>query len=319
MISFIIPVYNRPGEIDELLQSIVDQDTALLHEIVIVEDGSTKPSKAICDKYASRLDVRYLSQANTGPSGARNYGASEARGEYLIFLDSDVELPPTYFSTLKKCMDSRSVDLFGGPDAARADYSTIQKAISYAMTSFFTTGGIRGGKREQPLDKFYPRTFNMGVSKEAFDAVGGFRRDLRYGEDVDFSMRVIEQGFHSALYDELFVYHKRRETLGKFFQQVRHSGQARITLGRLHPGSTKLVHYLPSLFVIGNILCLLLSASGAMILPLLYCLLIIFDVYGRGESLELAGTCVAAAYVQLFGYGIGFMEALFSRRSEDYS
>lgn len=315
--SFIIPVYNRPDEVSDLLQSFANQSSQPeSYEIIIVEDGSTTPCKSVCDRFADRLSIRYVEQGNTGPSGARNHGASVAEGDLLIFLDSDVELPSEYLTRLAENRKARGVDLFGGPDAAREGYTMTQQAISYAMTSFFTTGGIRGGRKGQALDKFYPRTFNMGVTKTAFDAVHGFREDLLYGEDVDFSMRVIEAGYHSALYEDLFVYHKRRATYGEFFKQVRHSGRARVTLGKLHPGSTKFVHYLPTLFVVGNFICFLLLTEGALIFPLIYVLLIIFDVFGRGDSLQLALNCVAAAYVQLFGYGIGFLEASFGETDQ---
>ena len=311
MISFIVPVYNRPQEVKELLESFLTQEsTPLDYEVVVVEDGSTLPCREMCESYADKLPVRYLYQSpNTGPSGARNYGAKDAQGDIFLFLDSDVELPPGYLSTLAQNVEGRPVDLFGGPDAAKEDYTVTQRAISYAMTSFFTTGGIRGGRKDQPLDKFYPRTYNMGVTRTAYEAVGGFRQDLRYGEDIDFSLRVIEAGYHSALYDDLFVYHKRRDTYKKFFAQVRHSGRARVMLERLHPGSMKLVHYLPSLFVVVCFIALVTSLYGGLMFPLLYALLIIFDVYGRGDSLELAVNCVIAAFVQLFGYGIGFIEA----------
>lgn len=314
MVSFIIPIYNRPEELDDLLRSFTKQAPSTLpYEIIIVEDGSTETSATVCDRYADRLDLHYLTQENTGPSGARNHGAEVARGKVLLFLDSDTELPEEYLRRLETNLRERPADLFGGPDAAREDYTVIQQAISYAMTSFFTTGGIRGGQRKEAMDRFYPRTFNMGVTREAFRTVGGFRRDLRYGEDVDFSMRVVEAGYRSALYNDLYLYHKRRATYGQFFRQVRHSGRARITLGELHPGSTKLVHWLPALFVLGNFICLLMAWSGALVFPLLYALLILFDVYGRGASLELAVNCVAAAYVQLFGYGIGFCEGLLDK------
>ena len=228
-------------------------------------------------------------------------------------ISSSSSTPTCYLSTLALNIERRPADLFGGPDAAKEDYTVTQRAISYAMTSFFTTGGIRGGRKDQPLDKFYPRTYNMGVTRTAYEAVGCFRQDLRYGEDIDFSLRVIEAGYHSALYEDLFVYHKRRDTYKKFFAQVRHSGRARVMLERLHPGSMKPVHYLPSLFVVLCFIALLSSLYGGLMFPLLYALLIIFDVYGRGDSLELAVNCVIAAFVQLFGYGIGFIEAKIGR------
>ena len=315
MISFIIPVYNRPDEVKELLESFLSQEsTPLDYEVVVVEDGSGISCREVCESYADKLPVRYLYQSpNAGPSAARNYGAKVAQGDIFLFLDSDVELPSGYLSTLALNIERRPADLFGGPDAAKEDYTVTQRAISYAMTSFFTTGGIRGGRKDQPLDKFYPRTYNMGVSRTAYEAVGGFRQDLRYGEDIDFSLRVIEAGYHSALYEDLFVYHKRRDTYKKFFAQVRHSGRARVMLERLHPGSMKPVHYLPSLFVVLCFIALLTSLYGGLMFPLLYALLIIFDVYGRGDSLELAVNCVIAAFVQLFGYGIGFIEAKIGR------
>lgn len=313
MISFIIPLYNRPDEIRELLQSMTELDrsgTSLSFEVVVVEDGSTVSSEAVIRDFEGALPIEYVVQTNGGPGNARNTGVRHAVGDLFIFLDSDTVLPFGYLQQLERSMGTNPVDVWGGPDRAAADFSVIQKAIDYSMTSFFTTGGIRGGKKS--VDVFYPRSFNMGVRREAFEAVGGFRPGMRYGEDLDLSMRIMEHGYHSALYPDVWVYHKRRTSFSQFFHQVKHSGEARIALNKLHPGTLKPVHFLPALFVIFTVFTLLGAPFGGLYPHLLYGLLIVVDVYVHEGSLDLAFRSVAAAYVQLTGYGIGFISALFS-------
>lgn len=313
MISFIIPVYNRPDEICELLQSMTLLDrsgTSLAFEVIVVEDGSTVSSEDIVRSYQGRLPISYVTQANGGPGNARNTGANRATGDMLIFLDSDTVLPTTYLRQLDIALLSTPADVWGGPDRSAEDFTVIQKAIDYSMTSFFTTGGIRGGKKS--VDTFYPRSFNMGVSKDVFFAVGGFRAGMRYGEDLDLSMRIMEKGYKSALYPDVWLYHKRRTDFQQFFRQVRHSGEARIALNKLHPGTLKPVHYLPALFVVFTVLSILGAPFGGLWVHVLYALLIIMDSFAKNGSMDLAFYSVAAAYVQLSGYGVGFISALFS-------
>ncbi|MBR5929929.1 MAG: glycosyltransferase, partial [Prevotella sp.] len=229
--SIIVPVYNRPDEVDELLQSLCGQ-TFKDFEVLIVEDGSVKPCKDVCDKYANILDLHYYAKENSGPGQSRNYGAERAQGEWLIILDSDVVLPNGYLEAVEKTINCQrstvnSFAAFGGPDAAHPSFTPIQKAISYSMTSFFTTGGIRGGKKK--LDKFYPRSFNMGIRRDVYQQLGGFSK-MRFGEDIDFSYRIVEAGHQTMLIPEAWVWHKRRTDLKKFFRQVFNSGIARINL-----------------------------------------------------------------------------------------
>ena len=232
--SVIIPVYNRPDEVDELLQSLTMQHFKDF-EVVVVEDGSSIPCKEVVERYADRLNIKYFSKPNSGPGQTRNYGAERSEGEYLIILDSDVILPEGYFDAVEKELLASPVDAF----------TDIQKAINYSMTSFFTTGGIRGGKKK--MDKFYPRSFNMGVRRAVYEALGGFSK-MRFGEDIDFSIRIFKNGYTCRLFPDAWVYHKRRTDLKKFFKQVHNSGIARINLYKKYPDSLKLVHLLPAVF-----------------------------------------------------------------------
>ena len=234
--SVIIPVYNRPDEVDELLQSLTRQSFKDF-EVIIVEDGSSVPCKNVADRYQDILNIRYYSKPNSGPGQTRNYGAERSRGEYLIILDSDCILPEDYFQEVEKELQETPADAFGGPDRAHASFTDVQKAINYSMTSFFTTGGIRGGKKK--MDKFYPRSFNMGVRREVYEALGGFSR-MRFGEDIDFSIRIFKGGYRCRLFPGAWVYHKRRTDLKKFFKQVHNSGIARINLYKKHPDSLKI-------------------------------------------------------------------------------
>ena len=311
--SIIIPVYNRPEELDELLMSLSSLEGTRDFEVIVVEDGSSRPSEEVVRTHESDLNIRYICQENTGPGGARNRGAEVAVGEMFIFLDSDTVLPPGYLEEVREALNTNPVPLWGGPDRASEDFTEIQQAISYSMTSFFTTGGIRGGK--QKLDKFYPRSFNMGVSAEVFREVQGFAK-LRFGEDLDLSMRILEQGYASALFPKAWVYHKRRVNWRQFYKQVYNSGIARINLQILHPGSLKAVHLLPSLFVIFHVIILIGALAGypyLLIFPLLYMLMIVVDVFVRTGWMSLAFHSVVAAYVQLFGYGLGFLHAAWRR------
>ena len=324
--SIIVPVYNRPDEVDELLESLCSQ-TVKDFEVVIVEDGSQKPCKDVCDKYASILDLHYYNKENSGPGQSRNYGVERAHGEYVIILDSDVVLPAGYLAAVDAQLHSSFLishsslcEAWGGPDASHPSFTPVQKAISYSMTSFFTTGGIRGGKKK--LDKFYPRSFNMGMRRDVYQQLGGFSK-MRFGEDIDFSYRIVEAGYQPQLFPEAWVWHKRRTDLRKFFRQVYNSGIARINLEKRHPGTLKLVHLLPTVFTIGVLGCLLLAVGCCLLgvsywwiplLPLLlYALLIGTDATLQNKSLYVGLLSIPAAFTQLMGYGLGFIESWWKR------
>ena len=264
--SVIIPVYNRPDEADELLQSLTRQSFKDF-EVIIVEDGSSVPCKDVAERYQNILDIHYYAKPNSGPGQTRNYGAERSRGEYLIILDSDCILPEGYFAAVEEELQKAPTDAFGGPDRAHVSFTDIQKAINYSMTSFFTTGGIRGGKKK--MDKFYPRSFNMGVRREVYETLGGFSR-MRFGEDIDFSIRIFKGGYACRLFPGAWVYHKRRTDLKKFFKQVHNSGIARINLYKKYPESLKTVHLLPAAFTLG--VAVLLACTACCRLRCTHCL-----------------------------------------------
>lgn len=309
--SVIIPVFNRPDEVDELLHSLTLQQYKEF-EVVLVEDGSTIPCKEVADKYADRLTIRYFFKPNTGPAQTRNYGAERARGEYLVIFDSDCILPEGYFNAVQEELHRTHADAFGGPDKAHQSFTDIQKAINYSMTSFFTTGGIRGGKKK--MDKFYPRSFNMGIRREVYETLEGFS-NMRFGEDIDFSIRIFKGGYTCRLFPDAWVYHKRRTDLRKFFKQVHNSGIARINLYKKYPESLKLVHLLPAAFTIG-VGFFLIGALFCLysLLPIvLYILLVAIDASIQNKSLIIGIYAVAASFVQLIGYGTGFLRAWWQR------
>lgn len=317
--SFIIPVYNRPDEVDELLDSLVRQ-TVKDFEVVVVEDGSAIPCRDVCSKYSQKLDIRYFAKPNSGPGQSRNYGVERAGGEYVIILDSDVVVPEGYIAAVDKELSDSPADAFGGPDCAHPSFTDTQKAISYSMTSFFTTGGIRGGKKK--LDKFYPRSFNMGVRRDVYNRLGGFSK-MRFGEDIDFSIRIFKAGCRCRLFPSAWVWHKRRTDFRKFFRQVYNSGIARINLYKKYPESLKLVHTLPMVFTVGVLAMLLLcvvlvfakpSLAWLPLAPLvLYCLLILADSTLKNHSVRIGLLSIASAYIQLMGYGFGFIGAWWKR------
>ena len=315
LFSFIIPVFNRPNEVEELLLSLTQQTVdSSMFEVIVVEDGSQITCKEVCERFSEQLNLHYFYKENSGPGQSRNYGADKSCGEYYIVLDSDVVLPETYMQHVLDEIKREPCDAFGGPDRAHHDFSPIQKAISYSMTSFFTTGGIRGGKKK--LDKFYPRSYNMGIKSDVYKALNGFSK-MRFGEDIDFSIRIFDNGYKCRLFPEAWVYHKRRTDFRKFFKQVYNSGIARINLYKKYPSSLKLVHLLPAVFTVGVfLLCLsalLLCSLVPLSLLLLYSILIFIDSATHYKSIKFGFLSVGAAFTQLMGYGLGFIEAWWKR------
>ena len=329
--SFVIPVYNRPDETDELLESLAQQ-TLRDFEVLVVEDGSQITCQQVVQKHAAQMPIKYFCKPNSGPGQTRNYGAERSQGEYLIFLDSDCVLPPSYLEAVEKELSASPCDAFGGPDRSHPSFTPVQKAISYSMTSFFTTGGIRGGKKK--LDKFYPRSFNMGISASLYRKLGGFSK-MRFGEDIDLSIRIFQSGARCRLFPQAWVWHKRRTDLRKFFRQVHNSGIARINLYKKYPSNLKLVHLLPALFTLGMGFLLLVMVVGlplgllsqsarwgmigwemfflSLLFPVLYSLLICADSMGENHSLRVGMLSVMASFVQLIGYGTGFLRAWWLR------
>lgn len=342
--SIIVPVYNRPDEVDELLESLTEQ-TFKDMEVVIVEDGSTKPCESVVHKYAGKLQLRYYTKENSGPGPTRNFAAERSQGEFLIFLDSDCVLPPDFLKEVEAELNRQECDAWGGPDRAHESFTPVQKAISYSMTSFITTGGIRGGKKQMDK-KFYPRSFNLGIRRSLYRQLGGFS-SMRFGEDIDLSLRIYKSGASCRLFPEAWVWHKRRTDFKKFFKQVHNSGIARINLMKRHPGSLKLVHLLPAVFTIGVFLCLLLFLVGLVfagiglyvgffggtgcnmglivaylgaaimllaLLPLLlFSLLVFVDSSIRNHSIKIGSLSIWASFIQLIGYGTGFIRAWWLR------
>ena len=317
--SIIVPVFNRPDEVDELLESLTHQSEKDF-EVVIVEDGSQTPCEEVCKRYEHMMDIHYYYKENSGPGQSRNYGAERAKGEYLLILDSDVVLPEGYLKAVSDELSREPADAFGGPDKAHSSFTDTQKAISYSMTSFFTTGGIRGGKKK--MDKFYPRSFNMGIRRDVYLRLNGFS-NMRFGEDIDFSIRIFKAGCRCRLFPDAWVWHKRRTDFRKFFRQVYNSGIARINLYKKYPESLKLVHLLPMVFTVGVLslllLCIVLLALAPSLawLPLvplaLYCLLIFIDSSRENHSVKIGVLSIASAYIQLMGYGFGFIESWWKR------
>lgn len=304
--SVIIPIYNRPDEALELLESLAKQ-TYTNFEIIMVEDGSSLPCKEVVDQFSNTLDIVYFFKANSGPGDSRNFGMDKASGDFLMFFDSDCVIPPQYFAEVEKAMALNPLDAFGGPDAADASFSLVQKAINYAMTSVITTGGVRG--KENKLDAFQPRSFNMGISREVYESVGGFG-NIHPGEDPDLSYRIMEKGFKVGLIPDAFVYHKRRVDFKKFAKQVYKFGVVRPILIKWYPHRFKPTYLLPSLFLLGS----LAFVAGGFWLPLLWQLMGVFagivflDATFRTKNPFIACMAVFATFVQMYGYGFGFLK-----------
>ena len=309
--SIIVPIYNRPDEAYELLESLSLQ-TFTDFELVLIEDGSPKPCNAEVEKFRSSLSINYIVKENSGRSDTRNVGMKNAQGDYFIFFDSDCIIPPHYLEVVSNLLNADYADCFGGPDREHPLFNAMQKAINYAMTSFWTTGGIRGGKVN--MEKFKPRTFNMGFSRTVYETVGGFK-DM-YGEDIDLSIRIHRAGFKTKLFHDAFVYHKRRVNLKKFYKQVHIFGQARINLYKLYPDSLKPVHTLPAFFVLGSVVILLLAvflSPWFLCFPAFYLLLLGVDSFLKTKKMGIAVLSLVASCIQIFGYGLGFINAFLQK------
>ncbi|WP_026449827.1 glycosyltransferase [Aequorivita capsosiphonis] len=307
--SFIIPVYNRPQEVDELLASFVTIEFQDDFEIVLVEDGSAETSEEIVNQYADRLSISYFFKENSGPGDSRNFGMKKATGDYFIILDSDCLLPPHYLNTVDAFLNTTFYHCFGGADAAHESFSPLQKAINYAMTSFLTTGGIRGS--ETSVNRFEPRSFNMGISKEAFQKTGGYSK-IHPGEDPDLSQRILKAGYHTTFLPNAFVYHKRRISWKKFYTQVKKFGLVRPILNQWHPSASKITFWFPTCFVFFVLISLLLSIflNTLFLIPLLlYLVLIMIDSSIKNKSIYIGLLSVLAVFVQFFGYGIAFLKS----------
>lgn len=308
--SIIIPVYNRPDEVDELLESLTAQ-TNNDFEILIIEDGSNLKCDKVVEKYQEELTIKYYFKENSGQGFSRNYGFERAKGNWLIVFDSDCIIPENYLEVVDEYLNTHEIGAFGGPDRAHEGFTLVQKAISYSMTSLFTTGGIRGNKKH--LGVFHPRSFNMGISQEVFKKTGGYILPKK-GEDIEFSIRIIENGFKTALIEKAFVYHKRRTNFRQFFKQLHFFGTARINVFRFYKKELKLIHFFPSVFTLGLLISFLLFlissklATLALALYGVYFMAILLDATMKEMSFKIGLLSVAAAFVQLTAYGIGLMK-----------
>jgi glycosyltransferase involved in cell wall biosynthesis len=308
-ISFIIPVYNRPDEIQELLQSFVELKTNLDYEIVIVEDGSQLDSKQVVEAFTSKLNIAYYYKENSGPGDSRNFGMKQAKGNYFIILDSDCILPSNYLNEVIKSLKVDYVDCFGGPDAAHPSFSYLQKAINFAMTSFITTGGIRGNKKS--IDTFQPRSFNMGISKKAFEASKGFGR-IHPGEDPDLTIRLWGLGYKTKLIPDAYVFHKRRISWRNFYNQVFKFGMVRPILNYRHPETKKITYWFPSVFSIGlivSVVFFLLEFKWLLFCFILYFIITFILALFSSKSIVVSLLSIMAVVIQFFGYGYGFVKS----------
>lgn len=309
--SFIIPVFNRPQEVKELLDSFVGLDFHERFEIVLVEDGSTETSENIVGAFSEKLSISYYFKQNSGPGDSRNFGMKKAKGDYFIILDSDCLLPSHYLTTVDSFLNNHFYHCFGGADAAHSSFTSLQKAINYVMTSFYTTGGIRGS--EVSVNRFEPRSFNMGISKEAFEMTGGFAK-IHPGEDPDLSQRILKAGYKTTFLPKAFVYHKRRISWKKFAVQVKKFGLVRPILNQWHPESAKITFWFPTVFVFFVVFSVVFSIfiSPFIITPLLLYLMLIFvDSTVKNKNITIGFLSIAAVFVQFFGYGIAFLKSSF--------
>lgn len=308
--SIIVPVYNRPDELEELLESITQQKVTTNFEVLIIEDGSEETCEHIVSNYTSLLNVGYFFKENSGAGASRNFGMQKANGTYFIILDSDVILPEHYLQTVYDVLQNNFTDAFGGPDAAHPNFTVVQKAINYSMTSFLTTGGIRGKKKG--IGKYQLRSYNLGLSRKAFEKTQGFS-DMKTGEDIDLTFRLWQLGFQSQLIPDAYVYHKRRTSIKQFFKQTFAFGQARPKLNRMYPGSARLTFWFPSLFLIGFVISLVLLLFGEVTFFSFYYLyfIAVFLDASFQNGIRVGLVAIISTFTQFLGYGLGFLKVYF--------
>ncbi len=313
--SIIIPVYNRPQEIEELLQSLTTQTYTNHFEVIVVEDGSTLKANDIVEAYSSKLDISYFYKENSGAGESRNFGMQKAIGNYFIIFDSDCIIPPNYLKEVEQSLKQHYTDAFGGADAAHDSFTVIQKAINYSMTSFFTTGGIRGSKKA--VNKFQPRSFNLGISKKAFEKTNGFSQ-LKIGEDIDLTFRLWKHNFETQFIKNAFVYHKRRVSFKQFFKQTFAFGQGRPLLNKKYPNTAKITYWFPTIFILSflvSIVCLVIGVRFFAACFVAYFVLIFVDSLLTNKKSSVAFISVITTIIQFTGYGLGFLKGLLSNKN----
>jgi len=306
--SIVVPVYNRPDEIETLLNCL-NKQLYKNFEVLVVESGSTIKSDKVVESFHDKLKVRYFFKGNDGQGFSRNYGFERAEGDYFIVLDSDVLLDPDFVQNIYNHLQTNYLDCYGGPDRAHVSFTDIQKAVNYVLTSIYTTGGIRGNKNH--VGVFYPRSFNMGFSREVYNATKGYKLPF-FGEDIELSARIMSLGYKVGLISEAYVYHQRKKDFSSFYKQMNFFGRSRINIYKLFPDSLKITHFFPLVFTIYTILLgvhFLIHANTAMFgfLPYLLYLIVIFtDSTIKNNSFKIGFLTIQALFVQMFGYGFGF-------------
>lgn len=310
--SIIIPVFNRPQEIHALLESLTKQTFTEDFEVLVIEDGSTLKSDEVVSKYEGFLNIKYYFKENTGAGSSRNFGMELAKGNYFIIFDSDCIIPPHYLAEVDDALDQNYTDAFGGADAAHDSFTTVEKAINYSMTSFLTTGGIRGSKNS--VDRFQPRSFNFGISRLAYKITGGFST-MKIGEDIDLTLRLWEKNFHTQFIEDAFVYHKRRTTLKQFFRQTFLFGKTRPLLNRKYPDTAKITYWFPILFIlffVASLVSLFLGFNLPAGLFSIYFVALFFDAAIKNKKISVAALSIVTTLIQFTGYGLGFLKGSFS-------
>jgi glycosyltransferase involved in cell wall biosynthesis len=321
--SIIIPLYNRPQEIKELLETLTLQ-TYKQFEVLVIEDGSTDDAGEIAAAFSDKLDIKYFIKPNSGQGFSRNFGFEQAKGDYFVVFDSDCLIPEDYLQIVNDSLIENYLDAYGGPDDAHPSFTPIQKAISYAMTSPFTTGGTRGSKKG--IGQFHPRSFNMGISREVWEKAGGFII-TRLGEDIEYSIRIHSMGFKIGLIPEAKVYHKRRTDFYRFYKQLHFFGRARINVYKFFPKGLKLVHFFPAVFtlflaftLLANIVSFAMADRTVRVITCLcnyivafIILLIFFHAWWKNKSLKIAFLSIIASFTLLIAYGLGFMQDFIKR------
>ena len=315
--SFIVPVFNRPDELRDLLESFLHLNNPddVAYEIIIADDGSEPPLKEVAEAYSGTLPVRYFYKKNSGPGDTRNRAMQQAEGEYFIILDSDILLPEDYLTNLVAALKKHpEADLAGGPDDAAASFSPFQKAVNLVMTSFLTTGGIRGHKKN--VQKYVPRSFNMIVRREVFERTGGFG-NIHPGEDPEWVYKSLGAGFRTVFFPDVKVFHKRRIDFGKFALQMKKFGITRYILNLRYPGFDSMVYRFPVLISLGWFLALplfLLGFPWLLYAVLLHFAMIFVEFLFRSRSLRIALTALLVFVVQMAAYAYGYLLAFYRIR-----
>ncbi len=212
--SIIIPTYNRPAELALCLEALCRLDYPRERfEVIVVDDGSKTSLQPSVARFLDQLDVTLLTQANAGPAAARNKGASQAKGEFLAFIDDDCMTSPDWLQKLVNRFAEVPDQAIGGRTLnplPENSYSTASQNLIDAGYAYHNP---------LPSQASFFASNNLTVPAACFHSVGGFDITFKTSEDRDFCDRWRHQGFQMTYAPEILIYHSHHLNFRTFWRQ----------------------------------------------------------------------------------------------------